>query len=417
MVNKGRLLGLLYIFPPKQGTAAIRNYNQFEQLTRNFEQNYLITNAEAENNVPNSKFIHVKSFDYRILSNNNGSGHSEKNKNNVFSQFVIKLINTFPFNIIIGEGGGYYILKSYFVAKKLINSNNITHLYSSYRPFADHFTAYFLKKKYPGLTWIADFRDLIVDPHYDQQFFPKWHQRIYKKLFRRADVLTTISEGLADKLKIYGKSVITLENGIDDGYIIPESCKTAKFTLAYTGAMFLDERNGAPIFAAIRDLIDSGKIELNLIEVIYAGKDADIWKNYANDFNLNSILTCTGQIVQQEAEKIQNSACINVLLSISSNQLAGVTTGKFIEYLKAGSPILAIIKGQNDEIIQQKLSELNIGKSYSDQISDQAGISQFIAKEYSLWSVARMNRKPLNTDIFEKKYNRNNIIKPLLEII
>jgi len=417
MIKKGRLLAFLYIFPPKQGTAAIRNYNQFRELSESFEHSYLFTNALNIAALDNVNATSVSSLDYRKFLKSDGTGQSEKTKNNWLSQFLIKLINTFPVNIILGEGGGYYLIKSYYKAKKLINSENITHIYSSYRPFVDHYIAYKLKQKYKDLIWIADFRDLIVDPHYDQQFFPKWQQRLYKKIFKSADIITTVSDGLVNKLHEYSSVVLAIKNGIEAGYELPKAIKVEKFSIVYTGAMFLDERNGAPLFAALRNLIDQQKIDSAHIKVVYAGKDKHQWQHYANKYQLNDILDCVGQISHEEAMKLQRSACINVLLSIASDQLSGVSTGKFIEYLKAASPILAIYKNKNDESMRSKLQELHIGSAFSDQTYDLMDIQEFIVNEYNYWLKKRENRKPLNIDKFKNKYDRKQIFKPLIELI
>jgi len=417
MIKKGRLLAFLYIFPPKQGTAALRNYNQFKELSESFEKNYLYTNAAFEVPLINTEVVTNASFDYRTLLLSDGSGHSEEVKNNWFSQFIIKLLNTFPVNIIFGEGGGYYVIKSYLKALKQISTNKITHIYSSYRPFADHYIAYRLKKKFPELIWIADFRDLIIDPHYDQQFFPKLQHQIYKNIFKKADVLTTVSDGLINSLLSYNNSVLAIPNGIESNYVLPLPSRIDKFNLVYTGAMFLDERNGEPVFAALRNLINDEILNRESVEVIYAGKDAFKWKQYADKYQLSDLLKCVGQVSQDDAIKLQEHASINILLSISSDKLSGVTTGKFIEYLKAGSPILAIFKDKNDESMQNKLTKLNIGAAFSDHLSDLNRIQEFVLKEYNYWLKHRENRKPLNIDQFKNEFDRKHIFKPLIELI
>ncbi|HQW27035.1 MAG TPA: hypothetical protein PLV75_13790, partial [Saprospiraceae bacterium] len=114
-----------------------------------------------------------------------------------------------------------------------------------------------------------------------------------------------------------------------------------------------------------------------------------------------------------EAQQIQHDACINVLLTVSSDQLQGVLTGKMIEYFQSGSPVLAIVVGQNDPELQSILTDLEIGASFSDQPSDLQHVKSFILHEYLLWKSAGMNRKPVNVDVLKRKYSMDAVMAPL----
>jgi hypothetical protein len=106
---------------------------------------------------------------------------------------------------------------------------------------SDHLAAYLLKKKFPHLTWIADFRDLPIEPHYKLQFFPEYHHYIYKKIFSVISVMTTVSQGLSKELQRYGRTVSPVMNGIKENlyflradlqknlvWYIPDQCMAMK---------------------------------------------------------------------------------------------------------------------------------------------------------------------------------------------
>ncbi len=332
-------------------------------------------------------------------------------------QMGIRLINTFPLNLVIGEGGLIYLNTLIKNAGKAIKENNITHIYSSYRPFADHYAAYKLKKRNPELVWIADFRDLIIDPHYNHIFFKSGHHRFFKRVFSRADVLTTVSDGLAKKLQRYNPDVLTIRNGIKN---VPDHIAESHskyFKIAYTGSMFLDKRNAEPLFVAVRDLINRKMIIEDHIRIVYAGKDSRIWQALASRFHLDTILVDKGIVSGQEATLLQKEACINILLTISSKELQGVLTGKMIEYFESGSPVLAIIVGQNDPELKFIFNEIEIGDSFTDQPEDVSGISDFIYKEFIHWKITGTNRKPVNLKTLKEKYSVEATMRPLLEKI
>jgi hypothetical protein len=120
-----------------------------------------------------------------------------------------------------------------------------------------------------------------------------------------------------------------------------------------------------------------------------------------------------GWVSEDEARRLQTQSCINLLLTISSPALQGVLTGKMIEYLEAGSPVLAIVVGQNDTELQNILTELEIGQSYSDLESDLKGIENFIYQEFLLWKKSGMNRKPVNAGVLKNKYSADTVMKAL----
>ncbi|MDQ3016373.1 MAG: hypothetical protein M3R25_06625 [Bacteroidota bacterium] len=417
-----RFLFFLYYYPPLPGTPAKRNFRIASEVSKRTSYTKIFTataQPEGQKSDPNVQIETLPTYDYRayLRKKTEDGALPEKVKNHWWVQMGIKLINTFPFNLIIGEGGLIYYKNLLRKGRKEIEEQKITHLYSSYRPFADHYAAYKLKKQFPHLIWIADFRDLIIDPHYNHIFFKSGHHLFFKRVFRKANYLTTVSDGLARQLERYNSDVITLRNGIKNvpDQIEPTHCKY--FKIAYTGSMFLDKRNAEPLFAAIRELINQHLMSEDYVRIIYAGKDSDIWQKLASKFELDAILVDKGIVSDKEATLIQREACINVLLTISSDKLEGVLTGKMIEYFESGSPVLGIVVGRNDSELSNILKELEIGKSFSDQDIDHSAIKDFIYKEYQYYKTTGMNRKPVNIDVLKSKYSSEAVMRNFLEKI
>jgi hypothetical protein len=257
----------------------------------------------------------------------------------------------------------------------------------------------------------------MIDPHYNHIMFPFAQHQFYKRVFKNADLLSTVSDGLAKHLVQYNPNVITLRNGINQvpNHIPEEHSKY--FKIAYTGSMFLDKRNAEPLFIALHELSSKDLVRHEEIRIIYAGKDSHYWINMAKKFSLVSILTDKGIVSPAEAKEIQQNACINILLTVASDQLEGVLTGKMIEYFESGSPVLAIVVNQNDPELSQILSELEIGKSYSDQPNDSSSIRDFIYEEYIHWKNTGRNRKPVNLEVLKEKYSVEVTMQPLFKYI
>lgn len=420
-LHSARFLFFLYYYPPIQGTAAKRNYLIASEIIRrvSFARIFTATKLEKGSTSPDENVETIKASDYRSLlrKKTKDGALPETSKESKWMQFVIRLINTFPINVLAGEGGLFYFVRLLRKGQRSIKEDKITHLYSSYRPFADHYAAYILKKWNPHLFWVADFRDLIIDPHYNHIYFPIVQQAFYKRVFKKAALLTTVSNGLSRHLKQYNSNVITLRNGIRNipSEIISAHCKY--FKLAYTGSMFLDKRNATPIFVAVTELINEGKLIGNDLRIIYAGKDDSSWTELATRYDLLPILDTRGIVSGAEANLIQLNACINLLLTVASDQLDGVLTGKMIEYFESGSPVLAIVVNQNDPELKSILGELEIGQSFSDRKEDLPLIKEFIYDEYLHWKRTGTNRKPVNMEVLKEKYSVEATMRPLFEKI
>lgn len=419
-VKPPRFLFFLYYYPPFPGTPSRRNFQISSEIAKRAAFSLVYTATKQPISTDNNKLHPVETIptlDYRsILRKNTADGAlPERKKSNIAMQALVKIINTFPINIIIGEGGLIYFYSLLRKGQRAIRKHGITHIYSSYRPFSDHYAAYILKRRNPGIVWVADFRDLIIDPHYRHIFFPFFHKLFFKRIFKKADLLTTVSNGLAKHLLAYQSNVITLRNGIVHFPEIVREDHCKYFKIAYTGSMFLDKRNAEPVFKALKELVEENLIERDNVRILYAGKDSEYWIQIAAKTELDSILIDKGIIGAEEANTIQKNACINLLLTVASEQLEGVLTGKMIEYFEAGSPILAIVVNKNDPELSALLVELEIGKSFSDQKIDFSATKEFIYIEYLHWKKTGTNRKPVNLKILKDTFAVESTMKPLFE--
>ena len=420
MGSPTRFLFFLYYYPPAMGTAAKRNFRIADAIAGKVSSAIIFTSSVLPGNflLPANTVIRtIRAYDYRSLlrSKTKDGAIPETIKSNAPTQWAVRMINSFPLNIILGEGGLIYFLNLLRQGRRAIKEDHITHLYSSYRPFADHYAAYWLKKRNPQVIWIADFRDLMIDPHYMHIQSPGAHQAFFKKIFSKADLLTTVSDGLAKHLREYNENVVTLRNGISGEFQSAVPSVLPFFIIAYTGSMFLDKRNAEPLFKALQELFQETELDPADIRIAYAGKDSRYWIALADRFRFESILEDHGIVHADVAKHIQQQACINILLTISSDHLQGVLTGKMIEYFESGSPVLGIVVGQNDTELQNMLHELEIGACFSDQPDEIEAIKAFILNEYKLWKSTGTNRKPVNTDILRQKYSTDAVMKPLLE--
>ncbi|HWJ91561.1 MAG TPA: hypothetical protein VNR87_10650, partial [Flavisolibacter sp.] len=258
---------------------------------------------------------------------------SELSPSNWRSNLFYFLANYLPFSLVFGEGSFIYILATFFKALKYAETGTV--VFTSFRPYSDHIIGYLIKLFRPGVIWICDFRDPHLPPNATGLFL-RFHAWINRRMCRRADVVTTVSKGVARNLKGYNKQVRILRNGIV-GAMQTESLseRSGRFNLIYTGGLYNGTRNPLPVFKALSALIDGGKLNPDLVRIIYAGPDKAIWDGFVNEAGLESINESHGMLPMEASRKLQNSASINLLLTWADRNYKGVLTGIMYEYFKA----------------------------------------------------------------------------------
>ena len=396
---------VVYHFPPAK-SPSLRSYYIYLECKKHFKAVKVIRSKNiflAQENMPveEEDITPVVTFDYRNilkLFNRNKVGKFE-NKKSKTTTFLIKLFDSFPFNLILGEGGFVYIITALINAVHQIKKHKISHIYSSFRPYSAHVVAWFLKIMFPKIYWIADFRDLHIDPTTDSLFFKNLQKWFNKKVLSKANVVTTVSAGLAEHLIPFNKNVYILNNGINNNIKhlkVTDSFKT--FTIAYTGSLYRDKRNPSRIFEALSELINENKIAKNQIDIIYAGKHGNTFRQWIQKFSLDHIFRDEGLITHRQALLLQKKSHLNLLLTHANKKLTGVLTGKIFEYLFAGRPILVMINGNKDHEIEEIIDSANAGIVVYNQSEDLVKMKEFILTLYHKWKTDPLPTSPIKKE-------------------
>lgn len=421
---KGEILCIHYYFPPLKSTAVIRNYHIARTFASYFESVHVLTSSNhhrfpnQERELPDSVHTYdVATVDYRYFL----SGKSKKDahistvkKANNFYKYLLKVQKSFPFNLLLAEGNLIYIFNAYQRAKSLIRSGKIKVIYSSFGPYADHYVAYLLKRKFPDLKWIADFRDLQIEPIYKNVIWKGLQRKIEQTILTKADLVTCISQGFVDQLNGYNRPTVSILRGVE--LRAPER-QYDKFTIGYTGSLYFDYRDPRPLFKVLHQLIDDGLMKPDDLDLLYAGRDGAKFNQWIEEYDLAHCFTNKGLVSQNEAKSIQNKSHINLLLTSSSPDLTGVITGKIFEYFEALNPTLCLISGVYDPEFESLFKELNAGiVVYSPEIS-QGKMRNFILSKYTEWKTTHRVESSINTEIIKAKYGWKQQVEKMLKPI
>lgn len=411
-LNYTGLLMIAYKYPPVKAIGSLRNYNVSLAFSSFFDSVQVVTTANRRvlprQELPekNDVAIHVaRTLDTKTIwqwvnGHKRASSVSVKSWKSAWMQVVYRIRDSFPMNLFLNEGGFVYIAHAFILGARLIRQGGISHVYSSFRPFADHVVAYLLKRRFPELTWIADFRDLPVDPNKQNVIWPAFQDWIYRRMLRHASVAVTVSKGYGEYLKRYGCPVVVLRNGIGswlkDGPA--PAAENKAFAITYTGSIYPEYQHAALALEALGELMEEGKIDRKRVRLRYLGNDPAIWQDWMKQYALEDIQENHGPQPLEFALNAQRDSCINLLLSWSGPVVSGVLTGKLYEYLHARRPILAMVQGTADRELEEILSSTWAGAVAYHRPEYKEPVKAFIWREYQNWTIGLETEFRLNEE-------------------
>lgn len=248
---------------------------------------------------------------------------------------------------------------------ELLQKEDIDAILSSSSPVTSHLIAKELKARYK-IPWVADFRDLWSQNH-NYSYGPLRRlidRRLEVKTLSKADALITVSEPWAEELRALhkGKPVYTITLGFDTAEVnTPPAKLTAKFTITYTGSIYTGKHDPSKLFAALNDLISSGTMNPDEIEVRFYGPEEGWLAKEAKEYGLSGIVKQYGMLPRQVALEKQRESQLLLRLKWEDPQERGAYSGKIFEYLAARRPILAT--GGVEDVVTELLKETKAGIS------------------------------------------------------
>jgi glycosyltransferase involved in cell wall biosynthesis len=238
---------------------------------------------------------------------------------------------------------------------------------STSSPVTSHIVAKELKEKY-NMPWIADFRDLWTQNHYYpySRFRKMMEQRLEMKTLSKADALVTVSQPASLKLATLhkDKQIHSVTNGFDPEELnMPEAELTTKFTITYTGNLYPGKQSPELLFAALKDLIHQGTMDIGDIEVRFYGAEAGWIDKQAERYGVQKVVKQFGVVPREVALGKQRESQLLLMMKWEDPKVLGAYSAKIFEYLAAKRPIIAI--GGYKDVVDELLSETNAGVSYS----------------------------------------------------
>ncbi len=225
-----------------------------------------------------------------------------------------------------------------------------------------------------GIPYVVEFRDLWVGNHYrkDDPIRKIINVILERVLLSRSIGLASVSQALVSELssRYPKKQVECIYNGFDpedvqrvDGGITRERLgyNAEKLHIVYTGALYGRKRDPSILLNVVKRLGLEDKVRLHFY--IPHAEDSLALRRLIEQESASSWVEDHGRVSHEEAIAAQRNADILLMLltndQYSSEQMRGVLTGKFFEYIGAERPILTI--GPHGTEIEEIMLKYSLG--------------------------------------------------------
>jgi glycosyltransferase involved in cell wall biosynthesis len=230
------------------------------------------------------------------------------------------------------------------LGRELLRAQPFDAIFSSAGPPSSHRVAARLQR-ISGLPWIADYRDLWSDNHWDARVPPfRWiERRIERRVLRRATQLTTVGSAWAARLaRLHDKPVQVIYNGYDPSDYPPGPPPASRFEIIYIGSLYYPDQSPTPLFEAMARLNEMGTAPASpRLHVRFVGTESAPLASLARRYGISDQVHFSPAVPHTQSLALQTAA--TALLYLGWREPAqGFISAKIFEYLGAGRPILAV---------------------------------------------------------------------------
>lgn len=339
---------------------------------------------------------------------NIGGGITRSKKSSLLQRLIIWIRG----NVFIPDARVFWIGPSIrFLRKYLKLHPEIDTLISSGPPHSLHLIARALKKEFPQLKWVADFRDPWTEiDFYHELNIGKWADSRQKKLeqavLKEADKVITVSDACAEGLeRIGGRTVEVVTNGFEFPKPLPKGQLDSHFTLAHFGSMSM-ARNPEVLWKALAFCINENEEFKKLLKIhLFGPVDFGVFERIEH-YGLSKYVEHIDHVNHAESVRLQQNTGVLILVVNDVPGSKGILTGKLFEYLAANRPILAI--GPEKSNMEDVIRSTESGFFY-DYLATEALINQI-----NLWFNAFQTHQLTIDAKGLERFDTRNIIGDLL---
>ncbi len=251
-------------------------------------------------------------------------------------------------------------------ACEVINNEKINHIFTTSPPHSSQLIGLKLKKKYPGIRWIADLRDPWTDIYYYSRFYPTFISKMIDQgyetsVLAQADRIITVGPSLKDLFSSKVRGISDKTDIITNGYNKADfenikSGEPERLTITYVGTL----SEAYPVDGLVSALKKIRNEGIDFIIRIVGTVPEKIKKFIVSETNTYSA-EFIPYVNHPDAIRYMMNSTFLVLIIPEHKNNECIITGKLFEYLAAGRPILCI--GPSDGDAAKIIKSCKAGKT------------------------------------------------------
>jgi glycosyltransferase involved in cell wall biosynthesis len=252
----------------------------------------------------------------------------------------------------------------YDQAHEVLSKNpDIEHVIISADPFEQFSFGYHLKKQFPKINWVADYRDDWTTSEIDYHPFRKLQSFFEKKWLHSSSLIISVSPHYKSKIsRLTQKPGATIYNGFDFQFNGSASRNDDVFTITYNGTLY-ESQPIEHFLVGLQKLIDSKpqiKISINFpglaINQVQEERVRKIMAGYEPFLNISN------RLPKEQVIEMQNSS--DFLLMVAHQNIKGIPSSKVFEYIGLRKPF--ILCPGDDDVLNKISNDSKIGTILSD---------------------------------------------------
>ena len=314
-------------------------------------------------------------------------------------------------NFLIPDPRRFWIKPSMKFLTKYLQENPVDAIITTGPPHSMHLIGMGLKKQFPNIPWIADFRDpwTNIDFYKDlnlNRISDKIHHNQERKVIQRADSVIVVSNGMKAEYELLKpKQIQVISNGYDESDVQKTAVQIdQKFSISHIGTLNA-ARNPKTIWKVLCEICEEIPDFKSDLQIQLIGKvDFSVLEDIRN-LNLMDNLLKIDYLTHSDAIAKQQSSQVLMLLINNSGNAKGILTGKFFEYMSAKRPILAVGPVDGDAATILTETEAGIMVDFNDEIATKEAILSYYncyktnTLQVNNTSVHRFSRRSLTAEL------------------
>ncbi len=317
-------------------------------------------------------------------------------------------------NFFIPDARVFWVKPSVKYLKKYLEENDFNAIVTTGPPHSLHMIGLELKKTFPKMTWIADFRDPWTEISYYRHLkltpaADRKHRKLEKQVFEGADITLATSYTDAENFRKKGANSFCITNGFD-GMATSNRARNQKFTLSYIGVLE-QLRNPEILWDVLEDLIKNDMEFRSKFELKFVGRIDDKILSHIDTLELNKYVRNLGYLNHAASQNEMQSSDLLLITNFPDEQSRGIIPGKIFEYLATGNSILSF--GPENSDVMSILNDTGAGRHFPYHVTP-SEIKQFILSEFNKWKDS--DEVPAESRVVSK-FSRKKLTEQLAKLL